>query len=182
MGLFEEVFDITTSALGKKYKTCPGCNKQISIYHNQTSCNNARLDRRRCKNCGDKIIRGTGRKIYCSSSCADEKKIKYPGLKEVEQFERDNNFNETGFSETNTMRSYTKIVVDSETGYRILNNREDLANYEHREILETGIKIKCGKCKNIFIMSRSLLQIEFVNCPSCKTKNKINWNKNTLNL
>ena len=176
MGIFKEVFDITTSSLGKKYKNCPGCNKPISIYHNQTNCNNARLDRRRCKNCGDKIIRGTGRKIYCSSSCAGEKKIKYPSLKEVEQFERDNNFNETGFSETNVERSYRE-----NRAIRFYDNGELETNDEYREILETGIKVKCGKCKNIFIMSRSHLKIEVINCPSCKTKNKINLNKNTLN-
>lgn len=63
MGLFEEVFDITANILGKKYKTCPGCNEPISIYHNQTICNNDRLDRRSCKKCGDKIVRGSEEKL-----------------------------------------------------------------------------------------------------------------------
>jgi len=132
MGLFEEGWDITTNILGKKYKTCPGCNEPISIYHDQASCNNKRLDRRRCKNCGDNITRGSGRKTYCSAYCASEKRIQNPGIRTIKEYEKNENFKSTGIYETNKQREARE---DRE---RRRENRERKNNKEKTGFADTN--------------------------------------------
>ena len=135
-----EIWDTTKGIAGVKKDTCNGCGKQKTIYHNKTSCNNSRLDSRRCSKCSSPIERGTGRRKYCSTSCAEEgeclvcggyslsqyskycskncrsvgrkRKIKSNKekrhLKEME-YEREANFTETGYNETDAERRKREI-------------------------------------------------------------------------
>lgn len=147
MGLFEEAFDITANILGKKYKTCPGCNEPISIYHNQTTCNNDRLDRRRCKKCGDKIVRGSGRKTYCSASCAN-RTVQNPGIRELQQFEKNENFKSTGLYETNKQRKTREEREirknTNETGLAETNKQRAKREFSELEQQRAKNKIETG--------------------------------------